>query len=189
MSKNNDFPTSPDGIANAIEYFQGKSSAEIENIISDLHSVLEEKKKQNVCDIYEKFVVDITALGYETIHDFIAAAESFGIIKSNRAPRRPIPIRYRSKRNPEDTWTGRGKQPKWLQALVLEGHKIEEFEVNEVPEPSEDGVEEKPAKKTRTTKVTKAKPAAATPAATETVAEPSPADAEQVDSENESNEG
>lgn len=112
-------------------YLQGRSTEEIEGIINNLHLALDEKKRENVREIYEKLVTDISALGYETIHDFISAAENYGIIKSNRAPRRPIPIRYRSTVNPEDTWTGRGKQPKWLQALIQQGHKIEEFEVSQ----------------------------------------------------------
>lgn len=132
MSKKADTDTiDVEQIGDIKTYLQGRSTEEIESIINNLHLALEEKKRENVREIYEKLVTDISALGYETIHDFISAAENFGIIKSNRAPRRPIPIRYRSTVNPEDTWTGRGKQPKWLQALIQQGHKIEEFEVSQ----------------------------------------------------------
>ncbi|MCK4083763.1 H-NS histone family protein [Acinetobacter radioresistens] len=132
MSKKTDTATVDiEQIGDIKTYLQGRSTEEIESIINNLHLALEEKKRENVREIYEKLVTDISALGYETIHDFISAAENYGIIKSNRAPRRPIPIRYRSTVNPEDTWTGRGKQPKWLQALIQQGHKIEEFEVSQ----------------------------------------------------------
>lgn len=132
MSKKADTDTiDVEQIGDIKTYLQGRSTEEIESIINNLHLALEEKKRENVREIYEKLVTDISALGYETIHDFISAAENYGIIKSNRAPRRPIPIRYRSNVNPEHTWTGRGKQPKWLQALIQQGHKIEEFEVSQ----------------------------------------------------------
>lgn len=130
--KTKDTATSPasdfdySALANSLK---GKSTEEIQAIIHNLNKTLEEKKRENVQEIYEDLVDKITKLGYETIHDYLAAVEEYGLIKSNRTPRRPIPPRYRNSFNPSETWTGRGKQPKWLQALIAKGHKIEEFEI------------------------------------------------------------
>ena len=38
------------------------------------------------------------------------------------------------KENMKDTWTGRGKQPNWLQAHIANGRSIEEFEVKDAEE-------------------------------------------------------
>jgi DNA-binding protein H-NS len=35
--------------------------------------------------------------------------------------------KYRNPANPKETWTGRGKQPRWLAALTAKGKKAEEF--------------------------------------------------------------
>ncbi|EYS37298.1 H-NS histone family protein [Acinetobacter baumannii 25569_2] len=35
--------------------------------------------------------------------------------------------RYRNKNNAEETWTGRGKQPRWLVAEIEKGAKLEDF--------------------------------------------------------------
>ena len=35
--------------------------------------------------------------------------------------------KYRSLANAKDTWTGRGKQPRWLAAEIAGGRKLEEF--------------------------------------------------------------
>ena len=35
--------------------------------------------------------------------------------------------KYRNPDNPKDTWTGRGKQPRWLAALTAKGRKLEDF--------------------------------------------------------------
>jgi DNA-binding protein H-NS len=35
--------------------------------------------------------------------------------------------KYRNPANPKDTWTGRGKQPRWLAAETSKGRKLEEF--------------------------------------------------------------
>jgi DNA-binding protein H-NS len=35
--------------------------------------------------------------------------------------------KYRNPASPKDTWTGRGKQPRWLAAEIANGRKVEEF--------------------------------------------------------------
>ena len=38
-----------------------------------------------------------------------------------------VAIKYRNPDNPSETWTGRGRQPKWLAPLVKKGAKLEKF--------------------------------------------------------------
>lgn len=40
---------------------------------------------------------------------------------------RKVPPKYRNPANPKETWTGRGKQPRWLAAYTAKGKKVEEF--------------------------------------------------------------
>jgi DNA-binding protein H-NS len=40
-----------------------------------------------------------------------------------------VAIKYRNKDNPSDTWTGRGRQPKWLAAMLKKGHKLQDFAI------------------------------------------------------------
>ncbi len=35
--------------------------------------------------------------------------------------------KYRNPANPKETWTGRGKQPRWLAALTAKGKKADDF--------------------------------------------------------------
>jgi DNA-binding protein H-NS len=44
---------------------------------------------------------------------------------ASAAKRKPAPVKYRGPAG--ETWTGRGKQPRWLKALVDLGRKPEEF--------------------------------------------------------------
>jgi DNA-binding protein H-NS len=47
-----------------------------------------------------------------------------------RRERRPYPQvfpKYRNPAKPSETWAGRGKQPRWLNAELLSGKKIEDF--------------------------------------------------------------
>lgn len=38
-----------------------------------------------------------------------------------------VAVKYRNPDNPDDTWTGRGRQPKWLAAALKKGAKIADF--------------------------------------------------------------
>ncbi|MCW4454275.1 H-NS histone family protein [Flavobacterium sp. MXW15] len=41
-----------------------------------------------------------------------------------------VPPKYRNPANPAETWTGRGKQPRWLAELTAQGKKVEDFLIN-----------------------------------------------------------
>ena len=44
--------------------------------------------------------------------------------------RRPYPkvlSKYRNPKNPAETWSGRGKQPRWLKAQLRSGKKANDF--------------------------------------------------------------
>src|SRR5215831_16920649 len=47
-------------------------------------------------------------------------------------PRRKYPPVLPKYRNPQtsETWSGRGKRPRWLVAAMKSGHKIEEFRID-----------------------------------------------------------
>ncbi len=48
-------------------------------------------------------------------------------------PAKPVRVlgkvapKYRNPANPKETWTGRGKQPRWLAAHTTKGKKLEDF--------------------------------------------------------------
>jgi DNA-binding protein H-NS len=48
--------------------------------------------------------------------------------------RRPYPRvlpKYRNPEEPSESWSGRGKKPRWLAAQLRSGHRLEEFEIGE----------------------------------------------------------
>jgi len=48
--------------------------------------------------------------------------------KARRKYPRVLP-KYRNPEVPSETWSGRGKQPRWLAAAIKSGHKIEDFKI------------------------------------------------------------
>jgi DNA-binding protein H-NS len=54
---------------------------------------------------------------------------------SERAPRRKYPKvlpKYYNPLSPSETWSGRGRKPRWLVAALKTGHKLDEFKIGDV---------------------------------------------------------
>ena len=48
---------------------------------------------------------------------------------SERRPYPPVSPKYRNPDQPSETWSGRGKQPRWLVAQLRSGRRIEDFSI------------------------------------------------------------
>lgn len=52
---------------------------------------------------------------------------------TDQIPRRKYPKvlpKYRNPQSSSETWSGRGKQPRWLSAALRAGHRLEEFRID-----------------------------------------------------------
>jgi DNA-binding protein H-NS len=52
--------------------------------------------------------------------------------KSGRRPYPKVAPKFRNPDEPSQTWTGRGKQPRWLAAQLRSGRRIEDFRIEHV---------------------------------------------------------
>jgi DNA-binding protein H-NS len=70
----------------------------------------------------------------------VAGASAVPNVKSskpNTKPRRPYPTvfpKYQNPAEPSETWSGRGKQPRWLKSALNAGGTIEDFKIQARPE-------------------------------------------------------
>ena len=63
-----------------------------------------------------------------------------------RPERRKFPAvspKYRNPTHPSETWSGRGKRPRWLTAALTAGRTIEEFMISEVESANDANIEPK----------------------------------------------
>jgi DNA-binding protein H-NS len=44
-----------------------------------------------------------------------------------RCPNPKLPPKYRNPKNPQETWAGRGKQPRWVKAELQTGRKLNDL--------------------------------------------------------------
>lgn len=83
----------------------------------DVAAAIVERKHEEKAELKQK----IAALAEQSGFD---VGELFG---GRRGRRAPAAIKYRNPKNPDETWTGRGRKPNWLTAALKKGQKIESF--------------------------------------------------------------
>jgi DNA-binding protein H-NS len=62
----------------------------------------------------------------------LALEERLRILNAPTAVRRhypPVSAKYQNPDRPSETWSGRGKQPRWLVAQIKSGKRIDEFQI------------------------------------------------------------
>ncbi len=57
----------------------------------------------------------------------IQRADSIPGRNRERRPYPPVPPKYRNPKNPAETWSGRGKQPRWLMPQLRAGRRLDDF--------------------------------------------------------------
>lgn len=98
------------------------SVEELRKLTAEAEALIETKKDQAVEDAYNK-IIEIAESAGLTLEQFI----EYGAQKRKKSTRKAVEPRYRNKNDSSETWTGRGKQPRWLVAEIEKGAKLEDF--------------------------------------------------------------
>lgn len=98
------------------------SVEELKRLQREAEVLIASKKDQAIQDAYNQ-VIEIASNLDLTIDQLL----EYGAQKRKSTARKTVEPRYRNKNNPKETWTGRGKQPRWLVAELEKGAKLEEF--------------------------------------------------------------
>lgn len=98
------------------------SVEELRKLTAEAEALIESKKDQAVEDAYNQIIKIAESAGL-TLEQFI----EYGAQKRRKTTRKVVEPRYRNKNNAAETWTGRGKQPRWLVAEIEKGAKLEDF--------------------------------------------------------------
>lgn len=98
------------------------SVAELRKLTDEAGALIESKKEQELDAAYDK-ITEIAASVGVTLDELVARGNK----SAKSANRKPVAPRYRNPQNQQETWTGRGKQPRWLAAKLADGAKLEDF--------------------------------------------------------------
>ncbi len=101
--------------------------------LTALRDAAEAKRREKLDDaknaILEETRAKLAELGL-TLEALLPTSGSAGQGRKRRSDAgRPLPVRYRGPNG--ETWSGRGRMPKWLQTLEAEGRDRKEFRATE----------------------------------------------------------
>lgn len=116
------------------------SAKELEALIAQANkrrAVL--KKRKPVAEVRKRLEQIARAEGYSIAELFgtrSASAAAPAAPRAAKATRKPskmagskVAPKYRNPANESETWSGRGKQPRWLAAYTAQGRALEEFRI------------------------------------------------------------
>ncbi|EOH6158582.1 H-NS family nucleoid-associated regulatory protein [Acinetobacter baumannii] len=98
------------------------SVEELKRLQEEAEALIASKKDQAIEDAYNQIIEIAENVGFS-----VEQLLEFGAQKRKKTTRKSVETRYRNKNNAEETWTGRGKQPRWLVAEIEKGAKLEDF--------------------------------------------------------------
>lgn len=93
---------------------------------------------EDICDVLSKLILAeksqlekrLAQLSREQGHTKSVVVELNGISPRKKYPR--VLPKYRNPLVPTETWSGRGKQPRWLVTALAAGSNIEDFKIPEI---------------------------------------------------------
>lgn len=99
------------------------SVTELEALAVQVQSTIASKKAQ----AKKTLIADMEKLARDA---GVSLAELFGSTSApakSTKPKATVAAKYRNPNDSSQTWTGRGRQPLWLAALVAEGRALDDF--------------------------------------------------------------
>lgn len=98
--------------------------AELDALIDQAAELIEKKKAQALVDAKAEIEKIAAATGM-SVEELLGLKA--GKTKKAGAAKKPVADKYRNPKDYTQTWSGRGKRPRWLQEILDRGGKLENF--------------------------------------------------------------
>lgn len=107
---------------------------QLKNMSQQIDEELKNKEREEIINCYEGMEAQARALGFATLSDLYAKYTEYKAEMKKTKSRSPVEPIYRNKDNEKETWTGRGKPPRWLNNIAKErgvevSEILEEFRI------------------------------------------------------------
>lgn len=99
------------------------SIEELQDVIAQANDLIEEKREAAVAKARADIEKIAASTGY-SVHDLLGLRNARG---RKAGARKAVADKYRNPKDPSQTWSGRGKRPKWLQEVLEKGGKLENY--------------------------------------------------------------
>lgn len=110
-------------MSDQLPLLESLSSKELGELAKKAEKMIQDRKDSNLKVIFDQ-ISEIAKKNDLSIDDIINLIEKN---KNKRAVRKKVEIKYRNPSNNLETWTGRGKKPKWLSSALSNGADISDF--------------------------------------------------------------
>lgn len=107
------------------------NSAQLKLLIEQAEKALEVVHAREVQDAMDAMVELARSRGFE-LKELMGQADFakiLGVSTATASQKSGEPVRFRHKKNPSLTWTGRGRLPRWLKEIKEDGGDIEEHRI------------------------------------------------------------
>ena len=94
----------------------GLNIDQLTDLVGKAQSEMASRERQRRKDLRSELERRLTADGYKLGDIF----PELGNGATNGRQRRKMPVKFRNPQNPDETWTGIGRSPKWVQAILAE---------------------------------------------------------------------
>lgn len=101
------------------------SVEQLQQLAEQAASMITVRRQQDLKDGYAKIEKIASDLGV-SLDELLEVGRSTKPARKT-STRKPVEVRYRNSADASQTWTGRGKQPRWLVAAVAAGASKEDF--------------------------------------------------------------
>lgn len=101
---------------------------QLEQLAQQAADMIGVRRQQDLKDGYAKVEQIAHDLGV-SVDELLTVGRSSKPARKT-STRKPVEIRYRNSTDSSQTWTGRGKQPRWLVAAIATGATKEDFLIN-----------------------------------------------------------
>jgi DNA-binding protein H-NS len=109
----------------AIPRIEKLSYAELTELQSRVEALIDQRKAEEQVKVRQK-AAELAAKAGFNLEDIVATRGGNGSAKGKGSKVAP---KYRNPKDPSQTWTGRGRQPKWLATELKKGRKLESFRI------------------------------------------------------------
>ncbi|MEO5596047.1 MAG: H-NS histone family protein [Lysobacteraceae bacterium] len=99
------------------------SPQQLQELITKAEKQKQKLHRNRIGEVRKAITAKAKAEGY-TIEQLFGKGR-----KASTTTGTPVPAKYRNKADPSQTWSGRGKRPRWLADAIAKGKKLTDYAI------------------------------------------------------------
>lgn len=105
---------------------EGMGFQELTQLRQQIEGKLDKEHKAFIADLYNQ-AEKLAAQAGLTLAELVEQGSKGNKRSKSRGAANPVAPRYRNPENEAETWSGRGKPPRWLAAAIADGANRDDF--------------------------------------------------------------